>query len=290
MNRICSSFKPSNKTDIIPYMNKDGYVIFECKNCGHRFLKIEDLENHTNHVYSDEYFFEGGHGYPNYLEQKDILVQYGINYSNLLKKYCEVGSVLDVGCAAGFILKGYESVGWKCFGIDPNDTMIQYGKNVLKLNLKKGDLESFESAERFDLISLIQVIGHLHDLDKSLESIRNLTVENGHVIVESWDMDSMNAKILGKYWHEYSPPSVVSWFSDSTLTRLFSNYGFKLIAKGRPSKKIKINHGIALFKKNTPNFFLKDKTLKFLDEKLGKFTLPYPPLDLKWYLFKKNNH
>jgi SAM-dependent methyltransferase len=290
MASTCKSFKPEKILDKHTYILKDGYAIYECNLCGHRFLKIEDLENHVEKVYSDGYFFEGGQGYPNYLDQKSILIQYGTNYANLLRKYCKPGKVLDVGCAAGFILKGYENAGWEGFGIDPNNTMVEYGKSALNLNLTKGDLESYKSNQKFDLISLIQVIGHLHDLDKSLETIRNLLNKDGYVIVESWDMNSLYARIMGKHWHEYSPPSVINWFSDGTLKNLFNNHGFELISKGRPSKKIRLEHGISLFKQSTPNFFFKEKIVHFLNRKLGKYTIPYPPFDLKWYIFKKQNN
>lgn len=46
-------------------MVKNGYTIFECKQCGHRFLEIDDYENHVDNVYAENYFSEGGHGYPN---------------------------------------------------------------------------------------------------------------------------------------------------------------------------------------------------------------------------------
>ena len=287
MEAKCRSFKPKNKVERNPILIKDGHNIYECKDCGHRFLEIENYSNHVEEVYSDEYFFEGGQGYPNYLEQKEILIQYGLNYAKILSKYGKPGKVLDVGCAAGFILKGYEQSGWEGYGIEPNATMVTYGIEKLKLTITQADLESYTGKEHFDLISLIQVIGHLHDLDKSLELIRNLLNEDGYVIVESWDMNSLYAKIMGKHWHEYSPPSVVNWFSDSTIRHLFANHGFRLISKGRPLKKVSIEHGISLLKETTPDFCLKEKILNFVNSKLGKLTLPYPPLDLKWYLFQK---
>ena len=287
MELACKYFKPNKIVEKRLHIVKNGYTIFECVTCGHRFLEIEDYENHVNNVYADNYFTEGGQGYPNYIEQKDILTKYGKNYAKILSKYRTPGKVLDVGCAAGFILKGYEEAGWESFGIEPNKTMVEYGRKHLNLNIIHSDLETFITGERFDLISLIQVIGHLHDLDKSLNLVRELLNNEGHVIVESWDMDSILANIMGKHWHEYSPPSVVNWFSDKTIQHLFAANGFKLISKGRPLKKVSILHGISLFKETTPNFILKDKILNFLTNKLGKYSLPYPPIDLKWYLFQK---
>jgi 2-polyprenyl-3-methyl-5-hydroxy-6-metoxy-1,4-benzoquinol methylase len=113
-------------------------------------------------------FFEGKQGYPNYLDAKDLLIQYGINYAKLVCKYANHGKVLGVGCAAGFILKGFEQSGWDCYGIEPNETMATYGRDNLNLNIISGDLETFKSIEKFDLIIMIQVIGHLYDVDKAL--------------------------------------------------------------------------------------------------------------------------
>ena len=287
MENACRSFSPNNKVERLSFLVKDGHTIYDCKQCGHRFLEIKDYDNHVHEVYSDDYFFEGGQGYPNYLEQKDILTRYGINYAKILAKYRKPGKVLDVGCAAGFILNGYVQSGWEGYGIEPNKTMVEYGRKNLHLDITNAVLESFKSTRKFDLISLIQVIGHLHDLDKSMELLNDLLNEEGYILVESWDMNSLFAKIMGKHWHEYSPPSVVNWFSDKTLTQLFSFYGFKLISKGRPLKKVSVEHGISLVKATTPEFYLKNKVLDFFNKKLGKYNLPYPPLDLKWYLFQK---
>lgn len=236
MNNNYNSPKLYKKEKTV-HLVKNGYTIFECKTSGRRFLEINDTANHIKEVYSDDYFFEGKQGYPNYLDEKDLLIQYGVIYAKIVSKYVKPGKVLDVGCAAGFILKGFQQSGWNCYGVEPNETMATYGRDILNLNIVTGDLESFQSTEKFDLVNMIQVIGHLYDLDKALLKVNHLLKEGGTVIVESWDINSIFAKIMGKYWHEYSPPSVVNWFSDDTLTQLFKHSGFNLVAKGRPSKK-----------------------------------------------------
>lgn len=134
---------------------------------------------------------------------------------------------------------------------------------------------------------MTQVIGSLYDLDKALSTVSKLTKTNGLVMVESWDMDSIAAKVMGKYWHEYCPPSVINWFSDKTLSQAFESYGFKLIAKGRPIKKINIDHGLSLVDESFPKFIFKKPILKFFSRLIGKFNVRYPAIDLKWYLFKK---
>lgn len=284
--KICTSYITCVEEKKILFKTK-GYSIIECKKCGHRFTEIQNIENHVEKVYSDNYFFEGKEGYPNYLEEKEILYNYGLRFAKLISKYTNAGEILDVGCAAGFILKGFEKRGWNCWGIEPNETMASYGKNELGLHISTGSLETFETSQRFDLISLIQVIGHFYDLDKALQNLSELLKDKGLVLVESWNMRSGIARIMGRHWHEYSPPSVVHWFSDKTLVRLFKYYGFEIIDKGYPAKRINVKHALSLFEEKSPNFLLKKRIFKGLNNMFGRFTLFYPPIDVKWSIFRK---
>jgi SAM-dependent methyltransferase len=283
---ICNSTIGCSEEKRILFI-KDGYPIEDCKSCVRRFAVIRDGETHLSKVYSDEYFFDGKDGYPNYLDEKEILFNYGIHYAKKIAPYKKPGEILDVGCAAGFILKGFESMGWKGFGIEPNETMANYGKNELNLNIDSGSIETYTSENKFDLITMIQVIGHFYDVDKAMENISRLSDKNGLVLVESWNMGSLIARILGKNWHEYSPPSVINWFSDNSLITLFDKYGFEIIDSGFPAKRINLKHAISLLEKNTPNIFFKKKILGFLSQSIGKLVINYPPVDLKWYLFRK---
>ena len=100
--------------------------------------------------------------------------------------------------------------------------MVKFGSEEFGLNIENAPLENFDPSEKFDLVSLIQVIGHFYDIDKSIENISKILSKDGLVLVESWDMASWYAKILGKNWHEYSPPTVLHWFSKATLKNLFA--------------------------------------------------------------------
>ena len=266
---------------------KNGYPIVECGQCGHRFIQLQNVGNHLDEVYSDDYFFAGKDGYPNYLDEKDMLYKYGTSYAKIVGRHMQPGHVLDAGCAAGFILKGFEDAGWKCHGIEPNQTMAAYGKEQLHLDITVGGLETFETAQKFDLINMIQVIGHFYNLDKALLNVSNLLKPQGHVLVESWNRNSRIARVMGKNWHEYSPPSVVHWFSDETIIELFRYYGFTLVQKGYPPKRINIKHALSLVDAKTPNFIFKKKIIKLLSNSVGRLNVKYPPVDLKWYLFKK---
>ena len=216
-----------------------------------------------------------------------MLYRSGLKYAKILSKYTKPGHVLDVGSGAGFILKGLQQSGWQCYGVEPNDTMAAYGRNELNLDISTGSLEEYKTDLKFDLVNMIQVIGHLYDIDKALLAVSNLLKKEGLVLVESWDMESTVARLSGKNWHEYCPPSVITWFSDETLEQAFLYYGLHHVATGRPSKRINVNHGLSLIDESFPKFIFKKKLLQFFGRVFGKFNVPYPAVDLKWYLFKK---
>jgi SAM-dependent methyltransferase len=285
MQKTCISYISCEEGKKLLF-EKKGYPILECKQCGHRFIEIPDHEDHLSTVYSDEYFFEGKDGYPNYLNKKDLLCEQGLRYARLIAKYTKPGKVLDVGCAAGFILKGFEQSGWDCHGVEPNETMAAYGREKLNLDIKTGSIEAFETSKEFDLINLIQVIGHVYDLDRTMQNVTRLLKPDGLVLVESWNMKSFVARMLGKAWHEYSPPSIVHWYSDKTLALLFEYYGFELIAKGYPVKKINADHAFSFLGGKTSNIIF-SKMISSLNKFMKKLTLIYPLLDVKWYVFRK---
>jgi SAM-dependent methyltransferase len=287
MGKTCNAIINCNEEKLL-FFEKNGYYIMECKKCSHRFLDIPNVEDHLEKVYSDDYFFGGKDtGYPNYLDQKDIILNYGIKYAKIVAEHTKPGKVLDIGCAAGFILKGFEQGGWNCTGIEPNETMVCYGRKELNLCINTGGLETFETTETFDLINMIQVIGHFYDLDRAMLKVNSLLNANGLVLVESWNMQSTVARLMGKNWPEYSPPSVVNWFSGDTLTQLFDFYGFEVIDQGYPAKRINIKHALSLIEEKTPDFKFKKRLINLLDKKVGKFIIIYPPVDLKWYIFRK---
>lgn len=286
MQKDCSSILQCSAEKVLLF-SKNGYSIKECKKCGHRFTQSQNVNNHLESVYSDSYFYEGKAGYPNYLNEKELLQKAGRKYAAIISKYTEVGKVIDIGCAAGFILKGFEDKGWQCSGIEPNESMASYGRNQLKLNIITGGIESFQPVEKYDLVTLIEVIGAFYDLDKAMVNISKLLNQNGLVLVESMDMNSIVARMFGKSWHEYCPPSVLHWFSDKTLNQLFNFYGFELISKGYPVKRIKINHAISILEENLPNVYIIRWILNKFSQFLGKLTILYPPFDMKWYIFKK---
>ncbi len=267
---------------------KHKHRILNCNDCGHLFTGLILTSEKVNEVYSDDYFFGGGAGYDDYTQQEDMLTKRGEYYADKMNAYMKPGKMLDIGSAAGFILKGFENKGWEVTGIEPNASMAEYGNKIVGVNVITGTLETIKLEEKYDLIIIIQVIGHINNITSSLNTMLNYLKPGGYVLIESWNKDSITAKILGKSWHEFSPPSTLNYFSKKSLNKMMGRFDFSLVGEGKPKKKISSTHARSFIKHRVQE----SKGLKWMAGITslipGNIMLPYPAEDLFWYLFKKN--
>ena len=266
---------------------RHGFQIHECRSCGHRFTQPAKESSHVGSVYDDDYFFGGGAGYRNYLDEGALLRAHGRRYGKLLKKHGADGRLLDVGAAAGFILQGLCDTGFDGEGIEPNASMVRHARDQLKLDVNADSLESFEGSSRFDVVTMIQVVGHFIDPMASVNKVAVLLQSGGLCLVETWDVASWPARLFGANWHEYSPPSVLQWFSKRSLHRLFADCGFEVVRSGHPSKWINAAHATSLIRHKLSDSRLATLVKKGLNCVPGSLNLPYPADDVFWTLFRR---
>jgi SAM-dependent methyltransferase len=261
---------------------KDGYWINRCHLCRHDCAEISHSEDHVLKVYGDHYFYGGGAGYPGYMKEAPLLRARGQHYADLLRHYLKPGALLDVGAAAGFILQGFLDCGWEGKGIEPNDRMAEYARSHLKIEVETGTLEDTSHETSYDLISMIQVVGHFLDPRQAFGSAGKLTRPGGYWLIETWDPESWTATLFGKHWHAYSPPSVLHWFSRRALRRLLLEFGFHEVAHGRAWKWLNAAHA-----KSVLQYHLGPRATRALELVPDQMRFPYPGDDPFWALFRK---
>jgi len=264
---------------------KNGAGIWTCARCEHRFTPVVDGVSHVSNVYADTYFTAGGAGYPDYLAGGPLLRAHGARYGEILKRYRPSGRVLDVGSAAGFILGGLLDAGWTGSGVEPNARMVAHARETLGLDVAHGTLEDLTIEEQFDAVTMIQVIGHFYDLPRAMQAAARATRPGGLLLIEAWNRGSLFARLLGSAWPEYSPPSVVHWFTRKSLERLASDHGFRPLAHGRPRKYVGLGH----VKSMAAHALGPAARLLPLGRLPGHLVVTYPPVDLFWSIFVKTD-
>ena len=266
---------------------RHGYWVRACRSCGHRLSEVDPGPEHVDRIYGSQYFEGGGSGYPDYLGEGEILRAHGREYARLVEQYLSPARMLDVGAAAGFVLMGFVERGWRGVGLEPNAKMANHARAKFGLEFYEGTLEEFDTRERFDLVTMFQVVAHFTDIRKAFQTARRITAPSGFWLIETWDRESVSARMFGRYWHEYSPPSTLNYFSRIGLRHLAEAQGLKEVATGRVRKRISGAHAKSLLKhklEETSFGRIVSKTAGLIPDQAS---IVYPGSDLFWVLFQK---
>ena len=272
-----------------PLFAKHGYDVVACDGCGHRMADVPDWPDHVERFYGDEYFSGGGDGYRDYLSEGSLLRTTGRRYGRIVANYVAPGKMIDIGAAAGFILRGFIDIGWQGVGIEPNQQMAEHARSRLGLDVTTDTIERLAAREEFDLVSMIQVIGHFKDPRAAIGAAGAALCPGGCLLIESWNRSSLTARLFGRHWHEYSPPSVLHWFSPDSLRRLVEKAGFRQLARGRPLKLINGEHAKSLLKYKLGSTPLGRVTARALALMPDSLPIIYPADDLFWAIFRKSD-
>jgi SAM-dependent methyltransferase len=206
-------------------------------------------------------------------------------YGELLKRHGAGSSLLDVGAAAGLVLDGLVKEGFHGCGVELNEMMARFAQTELRLDMTAAASEDFDPDTQFDVVTVIQVMGHFI---APVEKLHRLVRPGGLCLVETWDAGSWPARLLGSNWHECSPPSVLQWFSRDSLEQLFERCQFDEVATGRPQKWIIASQVCSLIDHKLPQTAWANLARSGLACMPASFNLPYPSDDLFWTLFRRN--
>lgn len=224
-----------------------GYDIAKCLCCGHLCAVMEVGPDHIRQVYGSEYFERGGAGYLDYTSEARLLEDRGRFYGKILREHGqEGGRILDVGCAAGFVANGLRLEGFEVEGLEPNEKMATVARKMLGLNVFSCAFEDFKPDKPYHAVLMLQILSHLVLPGAAIEKAAQSLQAGGLLVIETWDRTSRTARLFGRFWHEWSPPSVLHWFTPREIEALCAKHGLTLIASGRPKRFISLSHGISL--------------------------------------------
>lgn len=155
-------------------------------------------------------------------ELRQIIKHYGIQVS---KKR----TILDIGCAGGAFLKAADDLGFNVVGIEPSTWLCEYGKNNYGLDLRPGVLSDYEfDTASFDIISLWDVIEHLAQPQKVLTKAYTLLKDDGFLIINFPDYNSLASRLLGRRWPFLLSVHLI-YYSPQTIEKQLEQCGFQLI-------------------------------------------------------------
>jgi SAM-dependent methyltransferase len=243
------------KTQIRLWGERNGYLLYRCLLCTHRFADLKDREisqddlnlfreGITNGLMSgDQEYYEHlckgeGLGLPTTITADHVLELY-------LKERPVGGSWLDVGCGAGYLMYRANDVGFCARGIEPGG-WGQIAAMHKNLNVVQGFLTPDTFPGHFDVISATDVVEHTPDPVSFLKLIADYLLVGGHAIISIPFFESAEARLMGLRWNMIEPPTHSQFFSSQSLQLALNQAGFEIIS----SRQYNIRYllGFARFK------------------------------------------
>lgn len=204
------------------------FSLVQCSDCGFVFLNPRPSINEISGYYEAEKY------QPHQIKPKTFLDWlYGFirKWNNrykrrLIEQFMGVGSLLDYGCGSGEFLVEMQNSGWQACGVEPAQRPKESAREQ---NLSVFD-KIEQSSGQFNVITLWHVLEHVYEVQKLIKQLKERLQENGILVLALPNLKSYDAQQYGSNWIAYDAPRHVSHFSPADLERLFSRFGFQIIA------------------------------------------------------------
>lgn len=138
--------------------------------------------------------------------------------------------VLDVGCAAGEFLAAVRDAGNPdVFGVEPGEVAARAARSR-ELDVFHGMLEDagFPSGS-FQTVVASHTLEHVVQPVRFLREIHRILSTGGALLLWLPNVESVEARTLGRYWIGYDAPRHLTTFGVSTLTRALDETGFRVV-------------------------------------------------------------
>jgi len=260
-----------NSQDNINFLRFKDNTYKKCRNCSLVFLSpLKNLK------YEVEYMAERGHDLvdSSVAAAKRRTALYYLKKISYLQR--QKGSILDIGCSTGIMLRAAKDMGYKIYGVDINREATEKAKFYLKEdNIFCGDFASLDLGCSFSLTWMIDALEHFSSPTAILNKIYSSLAKDGLLFLITPDIKSLSFKILkGRWFHLF--PEHICFFSKPSLRYLLEKANFKIVELAGARKYVsleiiyrhlKIHRHIIL-----ANFFL--KLIQYLPQRLRNFVFP----------------
>jgi 2-polyprenyl-3-methyl-5-hydroxy-6-metoxy-1,4-benzoquinol methylase len=203
---------------------------------------MEGLKDvYDDHYFSNEEFFNvetiNLYGYVDYISER-INKQY--IYSKIvrqakdllqlnLKQVLNKPKWLDIGCGLGYLIDVAFDNGFAVKGTEFNEYAVQYMRSKYVYPVECGIIEDIEFDEKFDVVSMMDVIEHLQDPFGDMIRIKELMKTGGILIILTMDSDSLMSRIMGKKLEDFRRfREHLFFFGKKSLSAILDQNGFEI--------------------------------------------------------------
>lgn len=241
------------------------YRVIRCPECSLVYVTPRHNDDALHKLYGEDYWNSDTpktRGYASYAAEEPLYLKTFRRRLGLVNKHVKAGPlrVLDVGCAAGFFLRVMQDEGHDVRGVEVSADIAAHaidhlGSDRVHVGFLEDlapDREGFEE-HSFDLITLWDVVEHVPDPQALLRQLHRLLRPTGALILETQNVDSKFAGLLGRRWQHFKHEEHLYHFNPTTIRRLLADSGYQVV-------------------RNTPNYGGKYVSFGFIAERANRLS------------------
>ena len=216
--------------------------VVECAGCGLVYVTPRLQGEALRAVYDEGYWKSSNpkqRGYADYASEAALYLKtFGKRMALVRRHLPPKARILDVGCAAGYFLRVAQREGHDVHGVEMSAAIAGEAQKALGgERVHVGTLDEAIAAKghapaSFDLVTLWDVIEHVPDPQSLLRTIRGLIKPGGTLLLETQNVASRWARLLGRRWHHFKHDEHLYHFKPATIRRLLADCGFETLELG----------------------------------------------------------
>ena len=149
------------------------------------------------------------------------------------------GSLLDVGCGAGYFLRALDKRAWKLYAIETGKIAAAMTASYLPSGrVHEGSiLDCAFPPESFDVITFWSSLEHTNEPRRSLEAAHRLLKQDGKLIIQVPNAGGYQLRLFKGNWFALDAPRHRFHFSEQSIGNLLTGSGFTIETISSNSKE-----------------------------------------------------
>jgi SAM-dependent methyltransferase len=229
---------------LVRRFRKGAYAIVRCRSCGLVYTNEIPSAGELDAIYGAA-FFQVGRKFAGGPDGVGL-----VNAAERVRRLLEQPDVgrarwLDVGCATGDFLAAARSAGVADVrGVELSGYAAEQAR-ARGFDVACADFADVElEPASVDVITMWDYIEHVPDPAASVRKAFAALRPGGHLIISTGDVESLAARLTGRFWHLMIPPRHLYFFTPGTLGRLLEDAGFLMARVARSGKRVPLDFAV----------------------------------------------
>ena len=209
-----------------PYHAENNYQAVSCNGCGLVFVTPRPSEAEMKKLYEGQ---ETKVDLALQIQSVERATLEARRALELIAKFVPSGDLLEIGSAAGYLLREAKAYGYSPVGIDITGPFVQFGRDVLGVDVREGTLGSVELPPKsFDVAYHRNVLSHLAYPLEAFRTMRELLRPRGWMVYQTGNV----AELPGEFWagtNELDLPDHLYHFGEKQIRMLNDRAGFETV-------------------------------------------------------------